>query len=90
LETLDVALLLALWPVILPHFLKLERNMQVGTDPEELEFAQWLCQLARGEPNNADDTVIIPPNFWCPNSNIIVLIKATYPNIGQPHGTDYF
>lgn len=89
--TLDAALLSSsLWESILPHFLKLETNMRVGNDPKEQQFAQWLRQLARGELNDADDNVVIPPPFLCSQNNILSLIQFTYPDIAQPHGSSYF
>jgi hypothetical protein len=91
LDTLDAALLSSsLWPSILPHFLKLERNMCVSHDPEEQHFALWQHELAKGALNDADDYVLIPHNLCCANNNIHSLISSTYPNINHPHGTDYF
>jgi hypothetical protein len=91
LDTLDAALLSSsLWPAILPHFLKLERNMHVGDDSEEQEFAHWQRLLAKGELNNAEDYVLIPEKFRCTNNNLHSLVAGTYPDIVQPHGIQYF
>ena len=42
-DILDAMLLSSpLWSFIAPHFLRLERNMRVGSDPVEQGFARWL------------------------------------------------
>lgn len=90
-DTLNAALLSSpLWPSIVPRFLKLDRNMRVGSDLEEQQFARWQRQLARGDLNDADDNVLIPPFLLCPDNDIHTLIPYTYPDISLPHGSDYY
>lgn len=90
-DTLNAALFSSpLWRYIQPRFLKLETNMRVGNDPEEVEFAQWQRTLARGELNDADDYVVVPHRFLCENNDIFSLVSCTYPDIDLAHGTQYF
>ena len=90
-DTLNAALISSpLWPSIEPHFLKLEKNMRVGDNPDEQHFALWQRQLARGELNDSDDTVAIPDFLHCADNSLHSLIECTYPNLSLPHGTDYY
>ena len=90
-DTLNAALLSSsLWLSIQPHFLKLEKNMRVGDDLSEQQFTHWQRQLARGELNDVDDTVLIPDSLLCPNNDLSSLIEFTYPHLSLPHGTDYY
>ena len=90
-DILDATLLSSpLWSFIAPHFLRLERNMRVGSDPFEQGFARWLRQLARGDLNDEDDNVIIPSDLISAGNSLAALIDSTYPAIMHPHPSDYF
>ena len=90
-DSLNTALILSpLWPSILPRFLKVEKNMHVGNDPEEQEFTYWQRLLVRGELNDDDDTIAIPDFLRCASNDLHTLINCTYPEIALPHGTDYY
>jgi PIF1-like helicase len=79
-----------LWPHILPNFLKLERNMRVGVDADEQDFAKWQRLLANGLLNDSDDNVTIPSFLLCPTNSLSELIKYTYPDISTRHEMNYF
>ena len=90
-DTLNAALFSSpMWPLIRPYFLKLDKNMRVGNDLEELDFANWQRKLARGELNDEEDNVVIPQSLLCTDNDIHTLINVTYPDIAIPHGTSYF
>ena len=90
-DILDTTLLSSpLWSFIAPHFLRLERNMCVRSDPVKQGYARWLWQLTRGDLNDKDDNIIIPSDLICPGNSLAALIDSTYPAIMHPHLSDYF
>ncbi len=90
-DILNVALIPSLlWPSIQPNFFTLEKNMHVGDDPKEQQYAHWLQELAKGALNDAEDTLHIPDYLHCMSNHLTSLIDHTYPNIKRCHGMEYF
>src|SRR6266702_2513343 len=79
-----------IWTYISPNFLTLERNMRVGNQPHDQQFAQWLRDLAKGTLNDMEDNVVIPGFLICPSNDLPTLIGTIYPDISIPHSMDYF
>jgi hypothetical protein len=77
-----------LWPNILPDFLRLQKNMCVGNQPDEQAFAKWLMELAKGLLNDREDNVRIPNSLISPDLSALLL--HTYPNIAYAQNMHYF
>ena len=79
-----------LWSRIRCNVLKLERNMRVGSDADDLAFATWLRKLATGSLNVEHDCVVLPDRILCQEHAIEELITHVYPRIETKQCSSYF
>ena len=65
------------------NILHLTENMQVDlTDPQSVEFAQWLLDIGSGKDLPLNHKIPIPPHMLSP-STVKELISEIYPGISQ-------
>ena len=79
-----------LWSSIRCNVFKLEKNMRVGSDPEDQAFAIWLRKLATGSLNIENDYVLLPERILCRTHAVEDLITHVYPNIEYTQPSSYF
>jgi hypothetical protein len=63
--------------------LKLEKNMRVGQDPQEQEFARWQLEVGRGQHTDPHNKITIPGFLRCEQNTVDCLIQTIYPGIGH-------
>jgi hypothetical protein len=69
-----------LWQNI--EVLTLIQNMRLDIGPEESQFAEWLLDVGYGRANRHDNTIDLPPDMVCRESN--ALIDAVFPGVSGP------
>jgi hypothetical protein len=65
-------------------------NMHVSNDAEEQQFATWLCDLAKGKFNDADDNIVILDEFLCIPNSIEGLIQHFHVRIEHRQHPSFF
>jgi len=69
----------AIWPQL--SMLRLMKNMRVGEDMEEKQFAKWLVNVGHGRLTDPECNVDIPVTFHCHNNTVESLIDEIYGNM---------
>lgn len=79
-----------LWSSIEPNVVKLEKNMRVGNNEEDRQFAEWQRQLARGVLNSDDELVELPLRIHSIGDRVEKLINHIYPSLHCLHTPSFY